>query len=173
MAAVQPMIASIEGLKGSATVTSRGFAKESDIEVPANINPQIGTMIESMKDSMGRVSSPLPEEPIGVGAKWTVTQDIVSNGMKIKQTSTHTLKGIKDGKYDIDLAIEQKGEEQAIAAAGLPPGTTLTLKSLESSGTGKMLLDPSEIFRSLKYPSSRRTRCKSTLEASRSQWTRK
>jgi hypothetical protein len=143
---MQTMLKSMEGLSGSAILSSRGFTRKSDIALPPNVAPQIAAMIGSMKDSMNRMSSPLHEEPVGVGGKWNVTQVIESNGMKIEQTSVHTLTEIKGNTFGIAIELTQSAGAQEIKTPGLPPGTTMTLKSLESTGKGKMLFDIGAVF---------------------------
>ena len=117
-AMMETMLKSIEGLTGSATVSSRGFTKKSEITLPPNAEPQIKAMMDSMKESMSRMSSPLPEEPVGVGAKWSVTQLIESNGMKMKQTSLHTLKEIKGKTFEIAIELTQSADAQEIKTPG-------------------------------------------------------
>ena len=144
-AMMETMLKSIEGLTGSATVSSRGFTKKSEITLPPNAEPQIKAMMDSMKESMNRMSSPLPEEPVGVGAKWSVTQLIESNGMKMKQTSLHTLKEIKGKTFEIAIELTQSADAQEIKTPGAP-GTTTKLLSLESTGEGKMQFESSVLF---------------------------
>ena len=143
---MEGMLKSMEGLKGSGVVTSRGFAKSAEIEMPENVAPQIKAMVDSMKESMSKMSSPLPEEAIGVGGKWSVTQAITSNGMTMQQTSTHTLKAIKGDTFEVDIELTQSAEDQEMKAPGLPPGTKMTLKSLESTGSGEMSLSTKDLF---------------------------
>lgn len=143
---MESTLKSIEGLYGTATVTSRGFTKKTDVNLPPNAAGQIATMIASMKDSMQRMSSPLPEEPIGVGGKWSVTQVIEANGMRMKQTSVHTLKEIKGKTFDLAIELTQSADAQDVKAPGLPQGTTMKLQSLESTGGGSMLFEGEKVF---------------------------
>lgn len=143
---MKSMLSSMQGLSGSAIVTSRGFTKKSDIVLPPNLAPQITAAIGSMKESMSRMSSPLPEEPVGVGGKWSVTQVIEANGIKMKQTSMHTLKEVKGDTFDIAIELTQSAETQEIKTPGVPPGTKMMLQSMESTGAGKMLFDKGAVF---------------------------
>jgi len=144
--AMKGMLKSMEGMSGSAVVTNRGFTKEADMKLPPKVNAQIKAMIDSMKESMSRLSSPLPEEPIGVGGKWSVTQLVEVNGMKLKQTSSHTLNKVDGATYDISVEVTQTAEPQDVKTPGLPEGSTLTLESLESTGKGTMMLDVNRVF---------------------------
>jgi hypothetical protein len=145
-AMMETMLKSLEGLSGTATVSNRGFTKKSEITLPDDAQPQIKAMMSSMQESMSRMSSPLPEEPIGIGGKWSVTQLIESNGMKMKQTSVHTLKAIKGKIFDVAIELTQAADEQEIQTPGVPPGTTTKLISLESTGEGSMQFESGVMF---------------------------
>lgn len=143
---MEKSLKSIEGLSGTATVSSRGFTKKSEIVLPPNAAAQITAVIDSMKESMSRMSSPTPEEPIGIGGKWSVTQLIDSNGIRMKQTSTHTLKEIRGKTFDIAVELTQTADAQEVKTPGVPLGTTMKLTSLESTGEGKMQFESDVLF---------------------------
>ena len=145
-AVMEGMLKSIIGLKGSGVITSRGFTKSSDIELPEGAAPQLTAVIDSMKDSLSKMSSPVPEEAVGVGGKWTVTQSMAANGIVVDQVSTHTIKAFNGDKVDMTVEIKQSAGKQEMKAPGLPEGAKMTLNSLESTGAGTMLLTPSELF---------------------------
>jgi hypothetical protein len=140
------MLKSMEGLSGSATISNRGFTRKSEMTLPPDVEPRIKAVMSSMNESMSRMSSPLPEEPVGGGAKWSVTQLIESNGMKIKQTSVHTLKEINGSVVDIAIEVTQTADAQEIKAPGMPPGVTTKLLSLESTGEGIMQFQGTVLF---------------------------
>ena len=143
---MQTMIKSMEGLSGSTILSSRGFTRKSEIVLPPNAAPQIIAMMGSMKESMSRISSPFPEEAIGIGAKWSVSQVIEANGIKMRQNSVHTLKEIKGNTFDIALELTQSADAQEVKTPGVPPETKMKLLSLESTGHGKMLFDTDALF---------------------------
>jgi Family of unknown function (DUF6263) len=143
---MKSMLKSIEGMSGSAVMSNRGFTQKSDMNLPPKSNAQVKAMIDSMKESMSRLSAPLPEEAIGAGGKWSVTQLVEVNGMKLKQTSIHTLKKIDGEKYDISVEVTQSAEKQEVKTPGLPVGATVKLKSLGSTGKGTMKLDANQLL---------------------------
>src|SRR5262245_1669276 len=63
------MLTSMKGLGGTITITSRGFTKSVNISIPPGVNPQVAQMMGQMKDMLGQLSAPLPEEPVGVGGR--------------------------------------------------------------------------------------------------------
>lgn len=139
---LKPMIGSI----GRGVVTNRGLTKSGEYEVPDDLSPQLKQMLAGMKDAMNRLSSPVPEEAIGMGAVWKVSQSIVANGMKLDQTSTHTITNMTDDGFQMSVKLEQQADPQDIENPMLPPGTKLRLDSLESNGSGKSIIKENAIF---------------------------
>ena len=69
---------------------------------------------------MHTVMVPLPEEPVGVGAKWTVEQEIDASGRKGRSKRHYELKSADDGRWSVTLS----GEDVWKAAGGKADGTT-------------------------------------------------
>ena len=129
---LKPMI----GSKGSAVVSDRGFTKKSEFKFKDGLAPQLKMMIDGMVDSVGKMSSPVPEEPIGVGGKWKVVQKLTTNGMALKQIFTHELTTLTADGFEITTEIAQEAEPQEVKSPLLPPGATMNLESLSTEGKG-------------------------------------
>lgn len=128
------------GMRGTVLMSSRGFTKEADFEMPGGIDPMAAQHLESLKQAVKQFSTPLPKEPVGVGAEWRVDQAITMNGMMIKQTSTFKLTKIEGDRLELDVKVKQTADAQTISLPGAPAGTTVNLNSLTSEGSGKMVL---------------------------------
>lgn len=82
---------------------------------------------------------PFPAEPIGVGARWTVTQQVVS-GIALTQTTTATLRSIDDGVAQIDVEVTQAPEDPVWE---LPDNQgTLNIETFVMTGGGSLTVDP-------------------------------
>lgn len=138
--ALKQMLAPLVGASGSAVITDRGLTKKVDFEIPPGVAPQLKTMMDGMKESMQRLSSPLPEEAIGIGGKWRVTQVMTVNGMRLTQVTVHELKQVDGQRYTVGISLTQSAEPQAISPPGLPPGTKIQLDALDSQGDGTMVI---------------------------------
>ncbi len=136
VAAMNAMLKPMMGATGTGQVTNRGLTKSAKFDLPENAPAQLKSMIDSMKDSINRISTPLPAEAVGVGAQWKVTQDLNSGGIQMTQTSTHELKSISDDGFDVAIKIEQAAGEQEVQAAMMPIGSKMKLNSMKSSGEG-------------------------------------
>ncbi|MHC4631269.1 MAG: DUF6263 family protein [Planctomycetota bacterium] len=133
-------MSSIQGVSGSATVTSRGFTKDVEIKPHPGIDPQTRQSIDEMKQSMNQMSAPLPEEPVGRGAHWQVTMPVETPTMTLTQIATYTLSEIQGDKVKLDITIKQSAPPQEIDTPGAAPGVKVSLESFNSSGTGTVEL---------------------------------
>lgn len=135
--AMKKAMKTIEGTKGHAKVTDRGIVKSTDMELPAKADAMVRQQIESMKASMKQAAAPLPEEPVGVGAIWETETLIIQGGMTIKQTTTVTLEDKHEDILNLQIQIAQTAEPQEIRSDQLPPGSSMRLDSLKSTGKGR------------------------------------
>lgn len=134
--AMKQQMRSMQGLSGSVTITSRGFIRDVEIKPPPGIDPQIRQSMDQVKQSMSQMSAPLPEEPVGKGARWQVTMPVETPAMKLTQIATYTLSEIQGDKVKFDITIKQSAPPQEIHTPGAAPGVKVLLESLKSSGKG-------------------------------------
>jgi hypothetical protein len=138
---LQPMV----GTTGSAVVTNRGLSKKAELNVPPEVSPQVRAMLDGMKDSLNRISSPVPVEPIGVGGRWRVVQHVAANGIRLRQVSIHELKNVSDDGFALDIQITQAAGSQTFRPPGLAEGSEVLLESLSTTATGETLLSGDSI----------------------------
>ncbi len=91
-------------------------------------------MRSTMEDTASSASVQLPEEPIGVGGRWRVTEDIAINGVRMQRTSTHTLKSIEQGRLHVGSDIKVSTKPHDVESPDLPPGTRLRMESTTMAG---------------------------------------
>lgn len=147
--AMRSALKSMVGMKGSFIMDNRGFHKGGNFIWPEGADNNLKQMVGQMSKSLEQLTSPLPAEAVGKGAKWRVSSssDYIMN---VNVISTYELASWQDGVASLNVSIEQQANPQNITAPQLPPGTTLTLKSFASQGRGAttMRLDRLMPFRS-------------------------
>lgn len=138
------------GIKGSFITDNRGFNKGGSIIVPESSDTKVKQMIQQMSKSIEQLSTPLPAEAVGKGAKWRVISGSDFTGMNVNNIATYELTDFQDGTVALNVTIEQQANPQTVTSPQLPAGTTLTLKSLASRGRGALAwrLDRLTPFRS-------------------------
>jgi len=138
---LKAVLGTMTKMSGTSTITTRGIVKSADFNIPADVNPQIKQTVESMRQQINQMSVPFPEEALGVGAKWTVTQHLEQQGMKLQQVATWELKGRDGTVVQLASSIVQSAPAQAIAAPGMPEGAKVSLERLDSTGSGTTQVD--------------------------------
>lgn len=127
---------SMVGMKGSFIMDNRGFHKGGNFILPQGADNNLKQMVEQMSKSLEQMASPLPAEAVGKGGKWRVSASSDFIGMNVNNIYTYELASWQDGVASLNVSIEQQANSQNITSPELPPGTTLTLKSLASQGRG-------------------------------------
>jgi hypothetical protein len=91
-----------------------------------------------MKSSMEQLSSPLPAQSLGVGARWELRQTVAQAGVSLEQTTTFELEEDAKGKRSLRGAIRQMADRQEV---DLPNVEKAELVSLTATGTSTIELD--------------------------------
>lgn len=133
------------GTSGTMIMDDRGVVRDMQLSLPADLDPQTRQAMESTGQAMSQLSSPLPEEPVGVGARWQVDQLIETNGLKLKQKAVFQLVSIKGKKGKVKTTITQTADPQVANLPGLPAGFKADLLSHSGAGSGAGDLDLAQL----------------------------
>lgn len=144
--AMRSQIKKIVGLNGSMIVDQQGNTKQVNVNLPEDFDPSVKQMTDQMVNSFKQISSPVPAEAVGVGAKWQVPNSVTANGMNVNQISTYELVDLKGNVATLQVNVEQQAQGQPINPPGLPEGASINLKSLQSQGNGKITMALNQIM---------------------------
>jgi hypothetical protein len=143
--AMKGALEGVKGLAGSGKMSNRGISIAADMKVPSSANPQARQTIDQMKESWERISSPLPEEAVGPGAKWEAKTTVKAQGMTINQTATYELVSLDGDRATISSTLNQTAANQKISNPSMP-GMKVEVAKMSSNGAGKTILDLSKIL---------------------------
>ncbi len=104
------MLGALDGTRGHAVVTSRGVVKSSDLEIPKAATPELRQNLESLRSMASQIAAPMPEEPIGVGAKWDMRLTVTVGELTVQQQSSHELVELDGTRGKIKIALKQQGK---------------------------------------------------------------
>lgn len=135
IAPMKEALGRMRGLGGHTVMSNRGQTKEAKIDLPKEIDPQTQQILQGMEQAMNQIVVALPEEEVGVGAKWRVTNSVAQNGISLRQVLTYDLVKLEDGTAHCDVSVTQDAPRQKVAGPG---GAVVDLTSLKSSGSGKV-----------------------------------
>jgi hypothetical protein len=101
---------SMAGAVGKGTYDRRGSVLALTAptpDLPGAAGAAAEEVSEGLQDEASRLSSPLPAEPVGVGARWTVSSEGTLSGLPYQQTSTFTITSIEGDVVVADTVVEQ------------------------------------------------------------------
>jgi hypothetical protein len=128
---------SLEGVTGSFSINARGMVEELAIDAPSDASLLASDMIDQIKQAIRLSSLPLPEEPVGKGAKWTATQVIEQRTARIRHTSTFELVDVKGEHVKTTSTHAAETPKQSLELPGSRPGASFKLDELDFSGGSK------------------------------------
>jgi Family of unknown function (DUF6263) len=128
------------GLSGSFVVNDRGQTKSGSFVIPPGVDSRTRQTLEQMSQSLEQFAAPLPDAAVGVGAKWQVAMPMTMNGITLNQTANYELVNLKDGMATLKIGLVQQADPQKLRTPGMPKGVEMTLKSLNSTGQGQMVI---------------------------------
>lgn len=134
-------VAQIAHLSGSAVVTSRGLARE----VVADPGAATGQMVDQVRQTLRDVAAPLPEEEVGVGARWRKMSRLDGQDSRVAQTETFRLVELQDDRGSLDDALAQTAPPQTLHATGQATEAHARMESMLASGQAKMHFDLSRL----------------------------
>jgi len=138
-------LANIKGLSGTGTMSNRGLNKALELKAPENAEPQTQQAVEQMKQALIRISTPLPEEPVGMGAKWQVKMPLQSQGVKMNQTVMYELTSSEEESLTTKNTITQNAPKQKVQNPAMP-ALKFDLGKMDGHGTGETTLELSKLI---------------------------
>jgi hypothetical protein len=138
---IDRMLASTKGTRVSARMTERGRQTDVKVTMPDDVDPVVSHALEQSMEQMGDLGVRfLPEEAVGVGARWEIKDQPEEDGMKLDQTVLFRLKSREKERLVLEMEIVQSALPQTIENDELP-GVEMELVSLTSKGAGTIVYD--------------------------------
>ena len=134
------------GFKGSMVIDSLGNTKDVNFELPDSVDPNSKQMLGQMLNSLKQLSSPVPAQAVGEGAKWKVDNTLTANGITLNQVSTYEVESLQGDTVTLKTAVQQQADPQKISPPGLPPNASINLTSLDSQGEGTFTIKLDQIL---------------------------
>lgn len=136
-------LAAVKGLTAAGKVSDRGVTTLAGF-AGVQAEGEMATLLEGFRESLVQLSVPLPEEPVGAGARWQVEQVVPQSGMRIRQTTVFDVVSVEGSRVVARVTLTQAAEPGADAGKALPPGARL--EGFSGSGTGETTLDLGHIL---------------------------
>lgn len=122
VSAVDQALQGMVGMKGYTLITNRGVVEAGDVEVPSDAPATVKEMAGKMRESLMQFASPVPVEPVGIGAVWEVTSHPTAGGVKVTQKARQKLVGRNGPHIQTEATVKSVAAPQEMHNDKLPPG---------------------------------------------------
>ena len=131
-------LGTMKGLEIETVTKCNGEIVSAELTEIKVTDPSQRQMIDMLTESVKKVTVALPSEPVGVGAKWMVTESVTASGIKSKMVTTYEVVSMDAATLEMKHTIKQTAEKQTIQH---PMGFQMEVLSYDGSGTGSTVLD--------------------------------
>ncbi len=139
--ALRPQLDAMKGLGMVYWVTRKGQVHDVKLDMPPNLPPAAQQLVSGMSAAFESMVTPLPQEPVGAGARWQVVSRLATGGADVLQSAVYTLKSRSGGHAALDIAIVQVSASDTLHTPQMPAGMNASVKSFRSSGKGGAQVD--------------------------------
>ncbi len=146
--ALTDVMQSMIGIRFNSLVNSRGATEKTEIEMPDSVNPLVRQQISEMAKSLDQMTSPFPQEAIGLGGKWKLVSPMETGGIKLTQTTIFTVEAMTADTVTVSVAISQEAPAQDVDVPDAG-GAKVRLESLTCQGTGRSQLNLQSVLADL------------------------
>jgi hypothetical protein len=136
--ATQAGLEPLNRIRGTQTVDPDGAVRSATFDTGSVSDPAIKSTLDSMTSQVGTLSAPFPREPVGVGARWTVTSTAVLAGIKMTTTTRYTLRSRTADRYELDQTQEAVAVPGPVPLPNLPAGAQASVTSFTVKSTGQI-----------------------------------
>ena len=142
---VEKVASSLKGASGTVSFDAHGIVNAFSIDARADSSLLLTDMVNQIQQALRTASLPLPTEPMGKGAKWTVTQTVEQRTAKLTQTTTFELVTVKKERVEVKAEHTATAPEQVLKLPGSRSGATFGLTKVELVGTREGTWTPGKL----------------------------
>ena len=128
------------GLGGRGQVTDRGVFSDLTYDDATDLNPAVQSSLRQFEGQVDTLTPTLPEEALGVGARWQSADTITASGISVDQVTTYEITELTAEQVSYTAVVKQSAAAQDADLADLPAGTTARLLSADLTGSATATL---------------------------------
>jgi hypothetical protein len=139
--ALRPQLEAMKGLGMFYWVNPKGRVHDVKMDLPAGMPAAAQQLLGGMSQSFESMVTPLPNEAVGVGARWQVVSRASSGGADLLQAAIYTLKSRTGPRATLEVSMLQLAANDTIHGPQMPAGMSAKVKSFNSTGSGTTQVD--------------------------------
>ena len=133
-------LAGLRGLRLRGRTSDRGAVLALDLEGPALRDPRAVRLADALRRAVGQLVVPVPQAPIGVGARWEVRRAISVGGLVLFQADVFEVTADAPDRVQMTVSRRDQAPPQWLSIPVPLPGAPAGLRSLAGAGTGTLTL---------------------------------
>jgi hypothetical protein len=123
-------------------LNSRGKARDFQIEPVKGAEALPPELAQHLRQTLDQLAVPwLPQEAIGVGARWVINQEVDLFGMRMAAHNVYELKALDGDRMDLAFRGTVTAKGDALALPGMPADARVSGVMLSGTATGTMTVD--------------------------------
>jgi hypothetical protein len=131
------MTSSLPGTVFTARLSPTGRVSESKVEVTKDLPLQVRAQVDKLNERVAQVAMPLPQQPVGAGAKWSVKSALDLDGMKLATITTTEVTKLDGDVVTFTSATTITAPNQKVTEGSI----TAELTDIGGGGTGTGTID--------------------------------
>ena len=143
--AIEPQLGVLKGMAVTYWTTRAGASRDVKLELPPKAPAQLSQLLGGLSNSFEQVAAPLPSEPIGAGARWSVLDRKLLNGLDLVQLAVYELTSRTGDTLELKVSYQQAAARSDLTLPFLPPNASAKLQSYKAEGKGSLSLDLAQL----------------------------
>jgi hypothetical protein len=135
-------VVAVQHLSGTGAVGPRGLAQSLAIDASESADEITARPIAlQVLQTLWNVAAPLPDEEVGVGARWQRVWELAVKSARATQTDVFTLLTLDGMRGTLDDILSQNAPEQALSVPGMTHDAQAQTGSMLAAGDAKTRFD--------------------------------
>jgi len=135
-ALVAAEVAPLADVRGVIELNDRGITKHADLIWPSGVSPRLFNLLDNVRSSL--ITVPLPDEAVGIGARWTVQRSDALGPIQMSQMVSYSLLERTGRVLRLGATLQQSATPQDVA---LSSNMTLKVEAYQVSGTASITVN--------------------------------
>ncbi|MDJ0973951.1 MAG: protein kinase [Planctomycetota bacterium] len=133
------VIQQYSGVRGTVRLAANGVALDSETTGKDGAHPMVLRDMERLDWTMRHIVPVFPTEPVGIGARWEVSESNTMIDMRLTHTTTYEVVSIEDDVVRLDVSVAQTAAKQTFSP--FSNDVEATLLSLHARGESQTEAD--------------------------------
>ena len=140
VAMIQGSAAAVKEMKGTATISNRGVIRSTTFDLSKMSDPNLKQALQQVSSQLEGMALPLPEEPIGPGARWEARQAVDAAGMATYVRTEYELVSATGNAVQLRVKAETTAPPQPVSNPMLGADAQVQVEKLTGTNTGTVTL---------------------------------